>query len=523
MIVDDTVGAMLAASLRRGGDRPALRMADAIRTHRELLDHANRFANALRGSGLRPGDPVALMLTDRFESVEAYLGCLIGGFAAVHVNDRWAAREVQAVLADAGARGFVYTDGVGESVSAIDALGDIPAVIAIGEPVAAGHHLWSNFLEAARPVAPDAAGGTDPNDLTIIGYTSGTTGRPKGVVHTQRSLSRTIRHMPVHFEFRPRNRTAFTGTLSFVSGIWGVLLPTLYLGGEVSFMAGLDADEWISRMIQQSSMSTYVPTPLAGDFNEQIHRRPEVLRTLRSVLHSGSQIPPLTLRRTVELIGARMVECYGMTETGAPVTTTEPDDWSADCRADDIYASAGRPMHLADVRIIDRDGAQLPTGETGEISVSSETQFLGYLNDPALTAQTLVDGRIRTGDVGRLDDAGYLYVTDRAKDMILSGGMNVFPAEVESAMVDVPGLQEIAVFGIPHERWGETVVAVAVRTDADLDEAAVIEAARARLASYKKPTSVRFVDALPRTASLKIDKPALRRAWVDLPPEPDKH
>ena len=129
----------------------------------------------------------------------------------------------------------------------------------------------------------------------------------------------------------------------------------------------------------------------------------------------------------------------------------------------------------------------------------------------------VVDGRLRTGDIGRLDEAGYLYVTDRAKDMIVSGGMNVFPAEVEAALADVPGLVELAVFGVPHERWGETVVAVAVASDPGLDEAALIAAVRDRIASYKKPTQVRFVDELPRTASLKIDKPALRRQWTTDP------
>lgn len=509
----ETVGSLLAASLRRAGDRPALRAHGETRTHREVLENASRFANALAGSGLRPGDHVALMMADRVEAAEAYVGCLLGGFPAIHVNDRWVAAELRAVLADADARAFVYTDHVAGTVAGLDALENVATVVGIGEPAESGHHRWTTMLEAARTDVPQVERAA--NDLTIVGYTSGTTGQPKGVMQTQHSLSRIIQHMPVHFALRPRSRTAFTGTLSFVAGIWGVLLPTLYLGGEASFMAGLAADEWVDRMIAEGSMATYVPTPLADGFIEETTRRPEVLEMLGSVLHSGSKMPPLTVRRLVETVGGRMIECYGMTETGASVTTTEPEDWSPRCRADDIYASAGRPMHLADIQIVDTEGNQLPPGETGEISVSSATQFLGYYRRPDLTAQTLVNGRILTGDVGHLDEAGYLYVTDRAKDMIVSGGMNVFPAEVESALVDVPGLREIAVFGVPHEKWGETVVAVAVRSDPSLDEAAIIAAARERVASYKKPTVVRFVDELPRTASLKIDKPALRREWLE--------
>ncbi|MBN9618355.1 MAG: AMP-binding protein, partial [Actinobacteria bacterium] len=404
---------------------------------------------------------------------------------------------------------------VGLTLAGLGVLDDIPTVVAVGEPADGRHGRWTQLLESGRPVLPTVERG--PDELTIVGYTSGTTGQPKGVMHTERSMSRILRHMPVHFDLRPRGRCAFTGTLSFVAGIWGVLLPHLYLGGEVSFLAGLPPDEWFDRMVAEGSTATYVPTPLADAFVEQCARRPEVLSTLRSVLHSGSKMPPTTLRRLVEVVGDRMMECYGMTETGAPVTTTEAEDWSATCAADDVYASAGRPMHLADVRIVGPDGASLPPGEAGEISVSSETQFLGYYRRPDLTAETLVDGRIRTGDVGHLDAAGYLYVTDRAKDMIVSGGMNVYPAEVEAALTGLPGLREIAVIGVPHERWGETVVAVAVRDDPALDERAVIDAARQRIASYKKPTAVRFVDALPRTASLKVDKPALRRTWPDAP------
>ncbi|HEX2902650.1 MAG TPA: AMP-binding protein [Jatrophihabitans sp.] len=512
--MEDSAGSILTRSLRRGGDRVALRARGDLRTHREVLTNASRFANALAGHGLRSGDHVALMLADRVESVEAYVGCLIGGFTAIHVNDRLAPAELSAVLGDADARAFVYTDHVAAKVDGLAALDEVATVIGIGDPANGRHAGWTSLLAAASSSVP--APDRSPDDLTIVGYTSGTTGTPKGVMHTERSMSRILRHMPVHFDFRPRSRCAFTGTLSFVAGIWGVLLPQLYLGGEVSFMAGLDAEEWVGRMISEGSTTTYVPTPLAADFVAEVDRRPHVLDTVRSVLHSGSKLPPDTLRALVGAVGDRMRECYGMTETGAPVTTTEAEDWRADCAAEDIYASAGRPMHLADVRIIDGAGNELPAGATGEITVSSDTQFAGYYRRPDLTAETIIDGRIRTGDVGHLDAAGYLYVTDRAKDMIVSGGMNVFPAEVEAALADLPGLREIAVFGVPHERWGETVVAVAVRSDPGIDENAVIEAARSRIASYKKPTQVRFAESLPRTASLKIDKPALRRRWDEL-------
>lgn len=514
MTAGDTVGTLLAASLARGGDRVALRARGAIRSHRELLTNASRFANTLAGAGIRPGDHVALMLADRVESVEAYLGCFLGGYPAVHVNDRLAAPEVSAVLSGADARVLVYTDSVAGTVAE---LGDIPdIVVAIGEPAGPGHRRWDRLIDSAASTVPEIP--RTPDDVAIIGYTSGTTGAPKGVTHTQRTLLRILQHMLVHFSASPRDRCAFTGTLSFVAGIWGVLLPHLYLGGEVSFMAGLAPDEWFHRMSVEGSTLTYVPTPLARAFIEQAQRRPEVLNTLRAAIHSGSKMPADEVRALVDAIGPRFITAYGMTETGAPVTRTLPDDWGSRCAARDVFASAGRPVHIADITIVGADGTELPPGDDGEIVVGSQTLFTGYYRRDELTAESLLEGRLRTGDIGHLDEAGYLYVTDRAKDMIVSGGMNVYPAEVESALAGLPGLRELAVFGVPDERWGETVVAVAVVDDPGLDEAAIIRAARERLASYKKPTTVRFTDSLPRTASLKIDKPALRRQWLDAAP-----
>jgi fatty-acyl-CoA synthase len=509
----ETVGAVMARALARAGDRVALRAHGAVVTHREVLDNATRFANALAGNGLSPGDHVALMVADRVEAVQAYVGCLLGGFTAVHVNDRLVGNEISAILTDADARAFVYTSEVAPKVADLAEVASTGVVVALGERAHGYHHGWTDLLDRASSALP--APDRSPDDLTIIGYTSGTTGRPKGVMHSERTLLRILRHMPVHFDIRPRSRCAFTGTLSFVAGIWGVLLPHLYLGGEISFLAGLGPDEWFARMLDEGSQFTYIPTPLAGAFVEQVAKQPQVLDTLRVAVHSGSKMPATTVRSVVEAIGPRFAETYGMTETGSPVTRTEDADWTSQCRADDIYASTGRPVHIADVTIVDSSGRTLPAGETGEITVRSDTQFVGYYRRPEQTAEAVVDGRLRTGDIGYLDEAGYLYVTDRAKDMVVSGGMNVYPAEVESALADLPGLAEFAVFGVPDERWGEAVVAVAVVTDPRLDEATLIQAARERIASYKKPTRIRFMDSLPRTASLKVDKPALRKQWVE--------
>ncbi|MER7273169.1 AMP-binding protein [Dactylosporangium sp. NPDC000244] len=483
-----TPGMLLLSVARRIPGRVAVRAGGTERTYGDLFDNAARFAGALTAHGLSAGDRVALMTENRIEALECYLGCLLGGYTAVHVNDRLALPEVQSIVDDAGAAAFV---AYGRSVTA-------PVVL---EPV----------FDAA-PIGPRLVPPTAP---AIIGYTSGTTGTPKGVVITQENLNRIILHMPVHDGLRPGSRCAFTGSFSFVAGIWGVMLPHLYLGGELSFMAGLPPAEWIDRMIRERSNFTYVPSPLAPAFIEEVRRRPEVLESLTGVLHSASAMRPDVMRELVAVIGDRFVETWGMTETGAPVTTTVPADWTTSCEADDIYASAGRPANIASVRVVDPSGAPLPPGEEGELLVQSETLFAGYYRRPDETAAALRDGWLHTGDIGRVDQAGYVYITDRLKDMIVTGGMNVYPAEVEQALSRMPGVAEVAVFGAPDERWGETVVAAVVRAPGHtFDDQLVIDWSRRHLASYKKPTAVMFLDALPRNAALKVPKPRLRELYA---------
>lgn len=482
-------GALLSRVAARVPHRTAVRNGSDSRSYADLFDHAARFAGLLAARGLRPGDRVALMFDNRIEALECYLGCLLGGFTAVHVNDRLQQPEVEAVLDDARIALFV---------SSVSANADVL--------------VEKGFVAANDPLAPVAVDGDVP---AIVGYTSGTTGAPKGVVMTGANLARIIRHMPVHYGLRVGSRCAFTGTFSFVAGIWGVMLPHLFLGGELSFMAGLPADEWIDRMIAERSQFTYVPSPLAPAFTAEVRRRPEVLRSLTGVLHSASALRPEVMADLVDAVGDRFVETWGMTETGAPVTATVPGDWGPDCAADDIYASTGRPVHIATVRVVSPTGDDLPVGETGELLVNSETLFAGYHNRPRETADVLRDGWLHTGDVGRLDAAGYVYVTDRLKDMVVTGGMNVYPAEVERALATMPGVAEVAVFGAPDERWGETVVAAIVPAPgAEITVEAVVTWSRERLASYKKPTDVMLVDELPRNAALKVRKPVLRETYL---------
>jgi acyl-CoA synthetase (AMP-forming)/AMP-acid ligase II len=243
-----------------------------------------------------------------------------------------------------------------------------------------------------------------------------------------------------------------------------------------------------------------------------VTRRPEAVRSLHSVLHGGSRAAPEALRAVYDAVGDRLVEGWGMTEhSGGLMTATTPDDYLELDRERDIFASAGRAAAGVAIRLIDAEGRRLPhDGETvGELIVSSPSLMAGYWRSPEATAQALRDGWFRTGDLGTIAPDGHVFISERRTDLIVSGGMNVYPSEVERCIMGLEGVAEVAVVGVPHERWGQTGVA-AVVGEASLTEEAVIEHCRAHLAGFKKPSRVVFLEELPRTTSLKIARAELR-------------
>ena len=510
--MNGTIGELLAAACQRYRGRLALVRGDETRSYGELLNHGARVANALREAGLAPGTPVAAMLEDRIASLEVYVGAALGGYPVIHINDRLAAPEVAHILADSGARVLFHTDGRSEVVAAAAARAELRLLVTIGAERPPGSMDFDELVTRARSavqISPRSDG-----DLAIVGYTSGTTGLPKGAMISQRALTDCVRLMPSMFRISSYGRCAFTGTLSFVSGIWGVILPHLYTGGTVTFLHPYTPESWVDHIEADQSTFTYAPTPLIPAFAAQLRRRPKALRSVESVIHSGSPVPRAQVQELVEVIGERYIEVWGMTEGVAPFSATTREDWRTGGLgggADDLYACAGRAFPSASIRVVGGDGRFLGPGEEGELTVAADIMFDGYLGDAGQTAECFGPHGFRTGDLGRLDPAGYVYVTGRVQDLIISGGMNVYPAEVEAVLAGLPGVAECAVLGLPDERWGEAVTAVIVPAPgAELTQDSVIAYVRTRIASYKRPQRVHFVTSLPRNASLKVRKDQLR-------------
>jgi acyl-CoA synthetase (AMP-forming)/AMP-acid ligase II len=508
-----TVGDLVARAAAQFPDRVAVRVRDGAEvTYGALDDRTDRLANALLGTGLRAGDRVAAWMADRIELVELYVAAAKAGLVVAPINARLAPPEAAYQLGDSGARMLVYSDDMAGSVDRIDAeaLAGVQTVV-VGTDELGASHRWERLVGDGAPGRPPAP---DPDALFILGYTSGTTGRPKGAMLTHRSVLAIARLNASSFRLPPHATIALTGSMSFVAVVPAHVLCTLYLAGTVVIMGRWAADELLDVIKRDRVTLTYVPSPLLDDVTTALAADPAALTSLGSMLHSASKAAPEKLEALHAVIGGRLVEGWGMTEnSGGLMTVTTAGDYLGARAGSTIFGSVGRSAIETAVRVVDGDQQPLPwDGETvGELCFSSPALMAGYWQQPDATREVLRDGWFRSGDLGAIDPDGYVRIAERRTDLIVSGGANVYPSEVERCISELPEVREVAVIGVPHVRWGQTVLAVVVPVaGAELTEADVVDHCRAQLAGFKKPSRVLFVDELPRTAGLKIARADLR-------------
>ena len=507
-----TVGALVQLGAMRTPDRIAVRMREGRSlTYAELDQRTDRLANALLGLGLSAGDRVGAWMDDCVEYVELYLALAKAGLVMVPVNARLRAAEAAHPLIDSEARALFWTTGIAGSIEDLEGLDEELRLVAVGGAEGPEALDYESLVERGSTGAPPAPAPTDPY---IIGYTSGTTGRPKGAILTHRSVLALARLNAVSYRLPLFSVAALTGSMSFVATVPAHVITHLYLGGTLVIMGRWDVESLIATIEAERATFTYIPSPLIGEFAEAAAREERRWSSLESVLHSASRAAPEKLRALAEVVGGRFVEGLGMTEnSGGLITATSREDVVGESEARDLFASAGRAVAESAVEIVDDDGRPVDHDGTsvGELAIRSPALMSGYWNLPEATAEALRDGWYMTGDLASMDPAGYVYIADRRTDLIVTGGMNVYPSEVEEFIKTMPGVLEVAVVGLPHDRWGQTVTAAVVRDGtAPVEADEVIAYCRNGLASYKKPTSVRFLDDLPRTTSLKVRRSAIR-------------
>jgi fatty-acyl-CoA synthase len=434
----------------------------------------------------------------------------------VPVNGHFKAAELDHQLRDSAAAALIHTDGVSEVVNAAQSPGELRLVLHVAptqEPT--GNAVaYQRALDSAEPDVRLHEG--TATDLAFLGYTSGTTGFPKGAMVSQHAINLCIRMSVGVLRIPHYSRLAYIGTLGYAAPWWTIILPHIYVGGMVNLINNYTIESWFDSMAEDLTTFTYVPSPLIDSFVEMGRKRPEVIKRLETVNHSASAATPRQIGALVSLVGDKYFHGWGMTEIVGVLTNLTRNDGIGLGEAENRWATVGRPAPTVRLVVLDDDGNELGPGSenVGEFAVEVDTIFSGYWNAPEATAASFKGNLFLTGDVGYVDGAGYAYIVDRKRDMIVSGGANVYSAEVERVLLDMDGVSEVAVFGVPHDRLGESVACAIVRTPGtSISEAEVVAFVKDRLASFKKPTAVVFKDQLPRNASQKVRKDVLRSEW----------
>jgi acyl-CoA synthetase (AMP-forming)/AMP-acid ligase II len=491
-----------------------VRVGERAVTYAELSERALRLGRALIEIGLEPGDRIALLQANGIEMVESMFGVWAGGMAIVPINSRTHAREAAYVIDNCGARAVIC--GGEYEAELLEALEDPDALRLISLDAGGRMLSYEDLIAANAPLAHPVERG--PEETAWLFYTSGTTGRPKGAMLSHRNLRQMILSQLADVRsFEPGEPVLHAAPLSHGSGC--VLLSCIARGARNVIFShrSFDGDRVLETVRDEGirSISFLAPTQIVV-LNRAAAAAAEndggVAHSLESVCYGGAPMFAEDLRAAMALFGPVFVQIYGQGE--APMTISVlaiSDHVRFEAGGDDRITSAGIPRTDVEIRVIDEEGAELPPGERGEVVVRGDVVMAGYWDNPEATSAALSDGWLRTGDIGLVDGTGYLHLLDRSKDMIISGGNNIYPREVEEALLLMPEIQATAVIGVPDPYWGESVHALVVTRDGDtLTEEAVIEHCRTMLSSYKKPRTVEFLAELPTNAYGKVLKSELR-------------
>ncbi len=490
----------------------ALQCGAESRSFAELYERARAVAGALAGSGVRAQDRVAVIERNSIESLEILFGAALGNVVVVNVNWRLAPAEILQILLDAKTDLVMVGTDLFSLVETIEEeLGEGTRVVALGE-----HPRWDAYESwLARHEPEDPGTVSEPGDVAFQLYTSGTTGLPKGAMLTTANLVTAWSHVNDTWAFEPgRSVNLALMPMFHIAGLgWATaglffgcrtvvvkdVVPTVIL--EVISREKVTHTFMVPAVIQFLLMTPGVET---ADF-----------ASLRKLVYGASPISAPVLEKALAVMGCELVQVYGLTETTGAITQLEPEDHDPK-RRPGLLRSCGRPYPWVEMRVVDADGRDAPTGQVGELWTRSGQNMAGYWNNPEATRAVLdTDGWFRTGDAGYLDEDGFVYLYDRVKDMVVTGGENVYPAEVENALMRHPEVADVAVFGVPDEIWGEAVKAAVVPRDPANPPAAdvLIAFTRELLAGYKCPRSIDYATTLPRNASGKLLKRELRAPY----------
>ncbi len=497
------IGAFLTKRALMSPNREALVCNDVRRTFAECNTKANKLAHAMSGLGIGHGDRVGVLALNEPEYYDLLFGLGKIGAVMVPINYRLAGPEMQFILDDAGIKALVIS---AEYVEVTDTFrNDIPAkdIICISDSPPEWAQSYEAFIGGASEQEPEIIGGDD-DTLTIL-YTSGTTGQPKGAELTHNNYFWTSVNMSA--TLGETGETFLVALPLFHIGALGGVPMFVHLGQRVVLLRSFDAKRFLE-LIQDEKITGFGSVPallmflkLVPDFDKYDWS------SVRVILVYAAPVPVTLIKEYAE-VGIEVRQLYGLTECTGPGSVIDAEN------AINKAGSCGLPFFHADIKLIDDQGNEVGPDVMGELIMNGDGIMKGYWNRPEATAQTIKDGWLHTGDIAKKDEDGFLYIMDRKKDMIISGGENIYPAEIEDSLLAHPKIQDIAVIGIKDDKWGEAVKAIVVlKPDQQMSEDELIEWCQGKIGKFKIPRSVAFTDTIPRTPTGKILKRILREEY----------
>jgi acyl-CoA synthetase (AMP-forming)/AMP-acid ligase II len=504
------VGIAIARTAKRWPENVAVFDGDRTRTFAQLDERSNRLANALLARGVGLGDRVALLIANRLEVLEVLGGCAKAGAVYCGLNFRLGEEEYEAIFENAEPALLVTEPQFGELAGRLSERFGVPVVMLDDD----GPNGYEALFAGAPGTLPPVVHDVRPEHHFCIVYTSGTTGRPKGVLFDHQAVLHHALVATLEYELDEHSRWLMA--LPHNSSVQITLLPLLVIGGATGFKdsRGFDAVAFAAEVRRTRATHTYlVPTMLFRVLEAGITR--EDIATLTTIGYGAAPIPPERVLELLQRFGPIFTQLYGMAEVASIGTMLRKDDHARALAGEErLLASAGRAGLAMDVRVVDDSGRDVAVGERGEVVFGSPHTMLEYFRDPERTGDALIDGWMHSGDIGHVDDEGYIYIVDRKKEMLVSGGFNVYPSEIESVLAQHPAIYEVCVVGVPDDHWGETVKAVVVLRDgARADDGEIMDFCRGRLADFKRPRSVDFVPQLPKNGNGKLSRKDVREHY----------
>lgn len=505
-----TLGDIPRKGARIRKHKEAIVFEDSRLTYGQFDGRVNRLANALLALKCEPRQRIAILSENSYKYLEIYFAAAKAGLVTVPLNYRLAPAEISQIVNDSGPTAFLVGDGYETFASKI--IHECPTVntwIALDNPVD-GYSYYEDLIDNAHATDPMVA--VEEDDLAILMYTGGTTGLPKGVMLSHRNLLASTLAFTQSFQFNELDTTCMLLPI-FHASVWPALCCFM-VGGKtvVTRRAELEA---ILKAIQDEKCTHVNAVPTIYNW---LLDYPDLsgfdLSSVRLITYAGSPMPVEILKRCIHKFGNIVAQAYGMTETAPLVTVLMPYEHIVDGPQSHLLVSAGRECVSVEVAIVDDHGKALDPGEIGEIVVRGPHVTMGYWNNEQLTQEKIRDGWLHTGDVGRIDEEGYLYLVDRKADMIITGGENVYPTETENVLYEHQAVQECTVVSAPDQRWGERVQAVVVlKPDTAATEEELIAFCKQRLAGYKCPKKIEFWDQIPKSPVGKILRKDVKKKY----------